>query len=376
MQPTCVRASPSSVNVVLLLQSRFGATIKGCRSSGRVGGGHGEGRISSTLYVSRERQSRNRRSLQDRTFETLGPSALQVIRPPHPHQELEWDKLDLFSFARSDTQPHVPPATIFPRLQYEVFLKQLELEPQQHTHTTRFSGTIRTTLLEYPSYHMYYSPSLLSSFLSFRSILSTTSTHQLLLRRIPNALSQQLTRRPRVFTSFAPYHRTRRRPLPASCYTLAAPTYHLPPRTTTSFKLATSQQARDHSSHRHDHDENDHDHSHSHSVFGHHHHHGTDPFLTSKDKTDPGVRITRVGLYVNLGMAITKGFGGWVFNSQALVSLPMARAPWSGLADENCEDCRCVPRVDGYGLGHHDAGDRLIRAQDTYRTLSEWLRQD
>lgn len=164
---------------------------------------------------------------------------------------------------------------------------------------------------------MHPSPSLSSSLLSFRS-LSTTRTQHCLLRRIPTALSQQLAHRPRVFTSFAPYHRTRRCPLPASSYTLTSPTHHPPRRPPTSFKLAASQQARVHSSHRHDHDGHD-DHSHGHSLFGHHHHHGADPFLTSKDKTDPGVRITRIGLFVNLGMVVTKGLGGWVFNSQALV---------------------------------------------------------
>lgn len=54
-------------------------------------------------------------------------------------------------------------------------------------------------------------------------------------------------------------------------------------------------------------------HSHSH---GHHHHHDN-TYLTSTNKDDPGVRITRIGLYVNLGMAIAKGAGGVVFNSQA-----------------------------------------------------------
>jgi len=55
-------------------------------------------------------------------------------------------------------------------------------------------------------------------------------------------------------------------------------------------------------------------HSHSH---GHHHHDNT--FLTSKNKDDPGVRITKIGLYVNVGMAISKGIGGYAFNSQAYV---------------------------------------------------------
>ena len=57
-----------------------------------------------------------------------------------------------------------------------------------------------------------------------------------------------------------------------------------------------------------------------HSHHGHHHHHDT-TFLTSTDKNDAGVRITRVGLFVNLGMAIAKGFGGYVFNSKACVAL-------------------------------------------------------
>lgn len=55
--------------------------------------------------------------------------------------------------------------------------------------------------------------------------------------------------------------------------------------------------------------------SHSHSH-GHSHNHDN-TYLTSTNKTDPGVRITKVGLYVNLGMAIAKGAGGIVFNSQA-----------------------------------------------------------
>lgn len=55
-------------------------------------------------------------------------------------------------------------------------------------------------------------------------------------------------------------------------------------------------------------------HSHSHQ----HHHDNT--YLTSANKSDAGVRITRIGLYVNLGMAIGKGIGGYYFNSQALVA--------------------------------------------------------
>lgn len=59
-------------------------------------------------------------------------------------------------------------------------------------------------------------------------------------------------------------------------------------------------------------------HSHGH---GHgHHHHGSAELLISSNKNDPGVRITRVGLYVNLGMAIAKAAGGYAFNSQALTA--------------------------------------------------------
>jgi hypothetical protein len=121
----------------------------------------------------------------------------------------------------------------------------------------------------------------------------------------------------RVFTTFTGLQQQQqqppdrhRRPLKSFCYTVFAP----PEVTcTSSFKLADSSTTRDYSGHNHSHS-----HSHSHGL-GHHHHHGVDPFLTSNDKTDPGVRITRVGLYVNLAMVVSKGIGGWVFNSQALV---------------------------------------------------------
>ncbi|KXL45372.1 hypothetical protein M433DRAFT_6452 [Acidomyces richmondensis BFW] len=61
------------------------------------------------------------------------------------------------------------------------------------------------------------------------------------------------------------------------------------------------------------------DHARGHAGHSHHHHHDT-TYLTSTNKSDPGVRITRIGLYVNLGMAIAKGVGGYVFNSQALTA--------------------------------------------------------
>ncbi|KAI1131645.1 cation efflux family-domain-containing protein [Nemania abortiva] len=59
---------------------------------------------------------------------------------------------------------------------------------------------------------------------------------------------------------------------------------------------------------------------HSHSHSGHHHHHHDNVYLTSQNKNDAGVRITRIGLYSNLGMAVAKGIGGYAFNSQAMVA--------------------------------------------------------
>ncbi|KAK5123319.1 hypothetical protein LTR85_002750 [Meristemomyces frigidus] len=57
-----------------------------------------------------------------------------------------------------------------------------------------------------------------------------------------------------------------------------------------------------------------------HMGHSHSHHHHDNTYLTSTNKSDPGVRITRIGLYVNLGMAIAKGAGGYIFNSQALTA--------------------------------------------------------
>lgn len=52
----------------------------------------------------------------------------------------------------------------------------------------------------------------------------------------------------------------------------------------------------------------------------HHHHHHNNIYLISQNKNDAGVRITRIGLFVNLAMAIGKFIGGYVFHSQALVA--------------------------------------------------------
>lgn len=56
-----------------------------------------------------------------------------------------------------------------------------------------------------------------------------------------------------------------------------------------------------------------------HSGHAHHHHHDN-TYLTSTNEKDAGVRITRIGLYVNLLMAIGKGLGGYFLNSQALIA--------------------------------------------------------
>jgi divalent metal cation (Fe/Co/Zn/Cd) transporter len=59
----------------------------------------------------------------------------------------------------------------------------------------------------------------------------------------------------------------------------------------------------------------------THGGHSHGHSHGHDNvYLTSQNKSDAGVRITRIGLYSNLGMAIAKGIGGYVFNSKAMVA--------------------------------------------------------
>ena len=55
-------------------------------------------------------------------------------------------------------------------------------------------------------------------------------------------------------------------------------------------------------------------HAHAHS----HKHDNT--YLTSKNKSDAGVRITRIGLFVNCFMAASKAAGGYFLNSQSLLA--------------------------------------------------------
>jgi divalent metal cation (Fe/Co/Zn/Cd) transporter len=60
---------------------------------------------------------------------------------------------------------------------------------------------------------------------------------------------------------------------------------------------------------------------------GHHHHHDN-TYLVSSNKKDAGVRITRIGLWSNLGMAVGKGVGGYLFNSQSMIA-----DAWHSLTD-------------------------------------------
>ncbi|KAK0630652.1 cation efflux protein [Bombardia bombarda] len=64
-----------------------------------------------------------------------------------------------------------------------------------------------------------------------------------------------------------------------------------------------------------------------HAGHSHSHHHDN-AYLTSSNKRDAGVRITRIGLYSNLGMAIAKGAGGYAFNSQSMIA-----DAWHSLTD-------------------------------------------
>lgn len=51
-------------------------------------------------------------------------------------------------------------------------------------------------------------------------------------------------------------------------------------------------------------------------------------FLTTRNKKDAGAKITRLGLYSNLAMAIAKGIGGYAFNSQSMIA-----DAWHSLTD-------------------------------------------
>lgn len=70
--------------------------------------------------------------------------------------------------------------------------------------------------------------------------------------------------------------------------------------------------------HSHSHDES---HSHSHSLFhSHSHSHAPNELLTLGTLSNPAVRITWIGLAVNVVMAASKAAGGMAFHSQALMA--------------------------------------------------------
>lgn len=69
----------------------------------------------------------------------------------------------------------------------------------------------------------------------------------------------------------------------------------------------------------HSHSHESHSHSHEHSLF-HSHTHQHNDLLSKGFLTNPAVRITWIGLIVNVFMAGAKGLGGVVFHSQALVA--------------------------------------------------------
>lgn len=80
--------------------------------------------------------------------------------------------------------------------------------------------------------------------------------------------------------------------------------------------------------HNHSHDvpsEDDHVHSHgASSLFGHSHSHSAhnpnELLMSGSIKNNPAVRITWIGLFVNVALAVSKGIGGVYFHSQALVA--------------------------------------------------------
>lgn len=68
------------------------------------------------------------------------------------------------------------------------------------------------------------------------------------------------------------------------------------------------------------------EHGHEHGIFGHSHSHSrhqpNELLLINKDtiKHNPAVRITWIGLLVNVSMAVSKGIGGVYFHSQSLIA--------------------------------------------------------
>jgi len=150
-------------------------------------------------------------------------------------------------------------------------------------------------------------PAAIASTLIYSSTVRLRTSARLLLSAFPSS-------------SLTPFHSFSSSS--SRLHTLATSTRTLGISKKNIFKLASTPQQRDHFGHSH---------SNSHGHGGHHHHHDN-TYLVSKNKTDAGVRITRIGLYVNLMMAVSKGIGGWYFNSQALVRFPSSCFAW-GVTD-------------------------------------------
>lgn len=79
------------------------------------------------------------------------------------------------------------------------------------------------------------------------------------------------------------------------------------------------------STHLHSNEKDKHTDSHDHGILGHSHSHSRQPneLLSVNSETikhNPAVRITWIGLLVNVAMAVSKGFGGVYFHSQSLIA--------------------------------------------------------
>lgn len=168
---------------------------------------------------------------------------------------------------RSDDGLRVLGRLVSPRYQYGP-------TPAQAVHSARpysKSASVRPRLLP-----CAYTPAVVSSQLRVLRTQSDTKGVQYLPQSYTSTSTTSCAGRPLNWSSTI--HRMR----------------HLYPST-----MTTTTQTRSHAGHSH-----------------HHHHHHDNSLLLSKNKNDAGVRITKIGLYVNLGMAISKGVGGYIFNSQ------------------------------------------------------------
>ena len=85
------------------------------------------------------------------------------------------------------------------------------------------------------------------------------------------------------------------------------------------------------------------------------------------------MRITRIGLYVNLGMAVGKGVGGYVFNSQGKVYRRNGETP--AILTDYSAYCRRHPQLDGSCQRRHDAGHGWVVTQAPLAAISQRLRK-